>query len=128
MRRVLAVDVNEMLLDLQLQRGPLGSWFSLLMRIQMSQFRVAGAVLALACIGCGAILHKVRVDSTQLAGIPFHKPLACDSCYVVIPRAQIDSVRVGELVDGLWRSTALVLGVLFTAGIVYCARRDCGGT
>ena len=140
----------------QLTRDPLGSGYILVMRIQLSQFRVASAVLALACMGCGAgwsrrplnslgpisarqqvqvwhsgradILHKVRVDSTQLAGIPFHKPLTCDSCYVVIPRAQIDSVRVGELVDGLWRSTALALGVLFTVGIVYCARRDCGGT
>jgi len=140
----------------QLTRDPLGSGYILVMRIQLSQFRVASAVFALACMGCGAgwsrrplnslgpisarqqvqvwhsgradILHKVRVDSTQLAGIPFHKPLTCDSCYVVIPRAQIDSVRVGELVDGLWRSTALALGVLFTVGIVYCARRDCGGT
>jgi len=113
-------------------------------------------MLVLCCIGCGAgwsrrslnsldpvparqqvqvwhrgradILHAVRIDSTTVTGIPFHKSLAYDSCYVVIPRAQIDSVREGDLVDGFWRSTALVVGGLFVAGFVYCLKRDCGGT
>jgi len=120
------------------------------------QSRIGSATLALCCIGCGAgwsrrplnsldpvparqqvqvwhggradILHAVRIDSTKLTGIPFHKSLACDSCYVVIPRAQIDSVRVGDLVNGFWRSTTLVVGGLVVAGVVYCLKRDCGGT
>ncbi len=113
-------------------------------------------MLVLCCIGCGAgwsrrplnsldpvparqqvqvwhrgradVLHAVRIDSTTVTGIPFHQSLACDTCYVVIPRAKIDSVRVGDLVDGFWRSTALVVGGLFVAGFVYCLKRDCGGT
>ncbi len=113
-------------------------------------------MLALWCIGCGAgwsrrplgsldpvpprqqvqvwhggradILHAVRVDSTTVTGIPFHMSLRCDSCYVVIPRTRIDSVRVGDLVDGFWRSATLVVGGLVVAGVVYCLKRDCGGT
>ena len=78
--------------------------------------------------GRAEVLHAVRLDSAQLTGIPYFKSVACDSCRVVIPRAQIDSVRVGDMTDGFWRTTALALGVVFVAGIVHCLKRDCGGT
>jgi len=63
-----------------------------------------------------------------LRGIPYHRPLACDSCSVVIPRADVDSVRIGDLSNGLWKSVALGVGLFVGAGVVYCLKRDCGGT
>jgi len=122
----------------------------------MPASRVAGAALALVSLGCSAgwsrrpietldpaaarqqvqvwhagrasLLHGVRVDSATVSGIPYHKPLTCDSCVVVIPRAEVDSVRIGDLSNGLWRSMALGLAVLGVATFVYCLQHDCGGT
>jgi hypothetical protein len=78
--------------------------------------------------GRAVVVHGVHVDSTSLAAIPYHQPLACDSCRMVLPRSSIDSVRVGSLMDGFWRTTALVLGTLFTAGLAVCYKGGCGGT
>ena len=121
----------------------------------LRQFRLGIAVLALCCSGCAGgwssrplnaltpiatrqqvqvwhggraeVLHAVRLDSAQLTGIPYFKSVACDSCLVVIPRAQIDSVRVGDVADGLWRTTGLVLVVGFVTYIVHCVKTECGG-
>jgi len=118
--------------------------------------RTLSAALALACSACSAgwsrrpleslqtvparqqvqvwrggrasIFHGIRVDSTTIRGIPYQKRVDCDSCYVVIPRAEVDSVRYGDLADGLWKSVALTAGLFVGAGIVYCLKRDCGGT
>ena len=113
------------------------------------------AGLALGCVACGAgwsrrplelletvparqqvqvwrggrasIFHGIRADSTTIRGIPYQKRVDCDSCYVVIPRAEVDSVRYGDLSDGLWKSVALTAGLVIGAGIVYCLK-GCGGT
>ena len=115
--------------------------------------RALSAAIALSCVACGAgwsrrslesleavparqqvqvwranrasIFHGVRVDSAAVRGIPYQKRLACDSCYVVIPRADVDSVRFGDLSEGLWKSVALAVGVLVGAGIVYCSKGGC---
>ncbi|HTI05959.1 MAG TPA: hypothetical protein VL549_11610 [Gemmatimonadales bacterium] len=78
--------------------------------------------------GRADVLHGVRLDSMFLDGIPFHKPLSCDSCIVRIPSAHVDSIRFGDEVESFWRSTALVLGVVFGTSLVYCLKHDCGGT
>ena len=71
------------------------------------------------------MLHGLRIDSTTVSGIPYHRPLTCDSCLVVFPRAEVDSLRVGDVANGLIKSVALVGGVLMVAGFVYCLPRDC---
>ena len=42
------------------------------------------------------VLHAVRVTEDSLFGVPFHKPPSCDSCRVALPRAAVDSVRLGN--------------------------------
>jgi hypothetical protein len=78
--------------------------------------------------GRADLLHGVSVDSSTVRGTPYHRPLSCDSCLVTIPRAEVDSVRIGDLSNGLWRSVALVGGVVIVSGIIYCLKRDCRGT
>ena len=78
--------------------------------------------------GRAELLHAVQVDSSRVRGIPYHRPVSCDSCVVTIPRAQVDSVRTGDLANGLFRSMALVLGMFLIAATIYCLPRDCGGT
>jgi hypothetical protein len=75
-----------------------------------------------------SLLHGLKIDSATVTGIPYHRPLDCDSCVVVFPRAEVDSLRIGDLSNGLWRSVALVGGVIIVTGIVTCLKRDCGGT
>ena len=60
-------------------------------------------------------LHGVIVGADTVSGIPFLKPLDCDSCRVRIERAEVDSLRIGEPVDGFWKTAALgaALGLLF---------------
>lgn len=75
--------------------------------------------------GHASLLHGLRIDSTTVSGIPYHRPLSCDSCLVVIPRAEVDSLRIGDLSNGLFKSVALVGGVMIVAGIIYCLPREC---
>lgn len=42
------------------------------------------------------VLHAVRVRADTVSGIPFFQPLSCDSCLVTIPRAGVDSLRLGN--------------------------------
>jgi hypothetical protein len=72
------------------------------------------------------VVHGVQVDSTRLTAIPYYQRLDCDSCLIALPRLSIDSVRVGNVTDGVWRTTA-VLATLFIAGVAYCVRGGCGG-
>ena len=78
--------------------------------------------------GRASIFHGIRVDSTSIRGVPYQKRVDCDSCYVVIARADVDSVRYGDLADGLWKSVALTAGLVVGAVMVSCLKRDCGGT
>ena len=74
-----------------------------------------------------SIFHGVRADSTTIRGIPYQKRLDCDTCYVSLPRAEVDSVRYGDLSNGLWKSVALGVAVLGGAAFVHCLK-GCGGT
>lgn len=46
--------------------------------------------------GHARVLHSVRVTPESIGGVPYHLPPLCDSCRVALPRAQVDSTRVGN--------------------------------
>src|SRR2546421_10898423 len=60
------------------------------------------------------LVHSVRLTSDTLFGIPFSQPSSCDSCMIALPRASIDSLRVGNQ-EGpavVWIMLPLVGGLL----------------
>lgn len=66
------------------------------------------------------VLHAVRLEPDAFTGVPFHLPPGCDSCRVAVPRASVDSIRLGSLERGALRSLGLgyvVLGV--AAALLY---------
>ncbi len=71
--------------------------------------------------------HAVRVGPDSISGIPFTQATTCDSCRIALPRAAVDSVRLGDPIEGLWKSTAVVLSG-FTLILIYVCHRGCGGT
>lgn len=42
------------------------------------------------------VVHAVRVTPESISWVPFVQPPSCDSCVVTFPRAQVDSLRLGE--------------------------------
>ena len=58
------------------------------------------------------VLHRVVIDSSAVRGIPYHLPLACDSCVVILPRSGVDSLRMGNMETGGIKTIALVVGSL----------------
>jgi hypothetical protein len=74
-------------------------------------------------------LHGVVITPDSVSGVPFLAPLSCDSCRVGFPRAQVDSIRVGDPPGGLWASTGLVLLGLLAAALAICltGSQDCPG-
>lgn len=72
-------------------------------------------------------LHGVIVGADSVSGVPFSRPLDCDSCGVGIRRAEVDSLRTGDPMNGFWGTTAL--GVVATL-VVLCRLGWCeaGGT
>lgn len=66
--------------------------------------------------------HAVHVGPDSVSGIPYFQPLRCDSCRLAVPRATVDSIRLGDPVDGFWKSVALVAGLTLGVGILYCWR------
>lgn len=61
-------------------------------------------------------LHAVRLTADSVTGIPYLKALDCDSCRIALPRAAVDSLRLGNPPAGFWRS--LGLGYVIVAGII----------
>lgn len=66
------------------------------------------------------VLHGVTVDQTEVTGIPFQRPLGCDSCRVSIPRAAVDSMRVSTPPAGFWKTLAITLGGGLAGVILVC--------
>src|SRR5687768_9436267 len=58
------------------------------------------------------VYHGARVDSVGFSGVPYHRPADCDSCRVIVPHSALDSVRVGSLQRGLWRTVGLITGIV----------------
>jgi hypothetical protein len=73
--------------------------------------------------------HAVRLEADSISGIPFIASPDCDSCRVSVPRAAVDSLRLGSPVRGLWGNVALGLGAAFLITVVACAAaRSCNFT
>ena len=70
--------------------------------------------------------HDVRITEDAVSGIPFFRPLGCDSCRQVIARGAVDSVRVGNPTAGFWKSVGLGVGALLAFCMVFC--QDPGAT
>jgi hypothetical protein len=64
--------------------------------------------------------HGVQVTADSIAGIPFQRPLDCDSCRVAVPRAAVDSLRLGDPEAAFWKSIGLGLGSILAIGALAC--------
>ena len=64
--------------------------------------------------------HAVRVDADTVSGIPFTRPVDCDSCRERLARSEVDSIRLGNPVGGFWKSVGLVVGGSLLAVVVLC--------
>jgi hypothetical protein len=64
--------------------------------------------------------HAVRVEPDSINGIPWLRPLDCDSCRRSLPRAGVDSVRLGNPIMGFWKTVGLVLAFPAAIVIAYC--------
>lgn len=53
--------------------------------------------------------HGVMVTAETISGIPFVRPLSCDSCRLAIPRAEVDSLRAGSPPSGFWKTAGLLV-------------------
>ncbi len=40
--------------------------------------------------------HAVHMSGDSISGIPYWRPLTCDSCRVWLPLAEVDSIRLGD--------------------------------
>ena len=54
--------------------------------------------------------HGVVVTADAVSGIPYVRPLSCDSCRLAVPRTEVDSLRLGSPAAGFWKSVGLVVG------------------
>ena len=64
--------------------------------------------------GGDQVLHAVRVDTSGVSGVPWRESPECHSCRVVYDRAEIDSVRIGNLSGRQVRETATWVLLLLT--------------
>ena len=72
-------------------------------------------------------LHGVIVGADSVSGVPFNRSLDCDSCRVGMGKDDVDSLRIGDPVEGFWKTAAL--GV--AASLIILCRSglcDAGGT
>jgi hypothetical protein len=62
--------------------------------------------------------HAVVVTNDSVSGIPFVRPVSCDSCRLALPRAAVDSLRLGSPSTGFWKSVGLVASGVVVALVV----------
>lgn len=60
------------------------------------------------------VLHAISLTPDSLFGVPFQQPPSCGACRVAIPRATVDSLRLGHQ-----ETAALFAGVLAVTVLVY---------
>lgn len=53
--------------------------------------------------------HAVRVTDSTVSGIHFLNSIECDSCRLTVPRASVDSIRLGNPTLGFWKSVGAVV-------------------
>src|SRR5512143_637733 len=66
--------------------------------------------------------HAVVIGQDSISGIPFSRPLECDTCRAALALTDVDSIRLGNTVAGFWKSVALGLGGLLAVCIAVCPR------
>lgn len=69
--------------------------------------------------------HGVRVSSDSVTGIPYFMSLECDSCRLSVPRARVDSLRLGDPEAGFWKTVGLVIGLPLLFVIISCRNGGC---
>jgi len=70
--------------------------------------------------------HALVIAADSISGVPFTSSPGCDSCRVAVPRAAVDSVRLGNPTAGFLKSVGLGMGIMFAAAIVICrSERSC---
>jgi len=65
--------------------------------------------------------HAVQVGPDSISGVPFVQATTCDNCRIALPRAAVDSVRLGDPVAGFWKTVGLVLGLPLLIWSIACA-------
>jgi hypothetical protein len=63
-------------------------------------------------------LHAVRIDHDSVSGVPFQKPVDCDSCRISLPSSMVDSLRAGDPTSAFLKSIGLTLGTWLTLGLL----------
>lgn len=66
--------------------------------------------------------HGVKVAADSISGIPYNRPVECDSCRISFPLASVDSVRLGNPMVGFWKTVGLVYGGLLALCVAVCPR------
>jgi hypothetical protein len=66
--------------------------------------------------------HGLVVTADSVSGIPFLKPLTCDSCRITVERSAVDSIRVGNPIGGFWRGVGWVVGTALVVCAFACPR------
>lgn len=72
------------------------------------------------------VVHAVRVTPDTVTGVPYLMRPSCDSCAIVIPRNQVDSLRLGDA-----EGVAMALIILSTVALLivgYMLAAGLGGT
>jgi hypothetical protein len=64
--------------------------------------------------------HGVRVAKDSISGVPFTESPECLTCRESLPRAMVDSLRVGDPVAGFWKSFGLAAGFILVATTIAC--------
>jgi hypothetical protein len=62
--------------------------------------------------------HAVDVRADSVSGVPFLHDPQCDGCRVALPRAEVDSVRLGNPSAGLWKTFALAVSPVVLLAII----------
>lgn len=68
--------------------------------------------------------HGIRTDSATLSGVPLFRPPDCDSCRITVPRASVDSVRIGHPDSAL---VTTLITIFALGGLGYLAFIKPGG-
>jgi hypothetical protein len=62
----------------------------------------------------------VQVEADTIRGIPYLRPIDCDTCRLALPRAAVDSLRLGNPVAGFWNTVALIVAIPVGFLVIYC--------
>ena len=70
--------------------------------------------------GHARVFHVVMRTPDSLSGVPFQLAPDCDSCRVSMPLSSIDSLRVGNMERGAYRSISVaILGMTALGALLW---------